>query len=361
MKVAFRVDASLQIGSGHVMRCLTLANALRERGEDCCFVTRLHTGNLVDLITQQGHRVAALPTGRADLPVRHGDYTAWLGMSWQDDAAQTASYLVEDTPDWLIVDHYALDHRWQARLRASCARLMVIDDLADRAHDCNLLLDQNLGRTPESYSGLTGADTIVLAGQAYALLRPDFVAWRDRSLARRVSARCETVMITMGGVDRDGVGGQVLEVLNELPTTEDLRVIVVTSARSPRFDQLRSQANISRWPVEILVDVDNMAELMARSDLAIGAAGGTAWERCVLGLPSIVLAIADNQKPGAAALKNAGAAWVASGMTDVSELMQFILSDEGPAQLRHVSATAARLTDGEGVSRVIRAMENHHV
>lgn len=361
MKVAFRVDASLQIGSGHVMRCLTLANALRQRGYDCCFVTRLHKGNLVDLIVRQGHRVAALPAVHAQLPDRHDDYTAWLGTSWQDDATQTASRLAEETPDWLIVDHYALDHRWQARLRLSCERLMVIDDLANRAHDCDLLLDQNLGRAPESYSGLTNADTIVLAGPAHALLRPDFVAWRGRSLARRVSPRCETVLITMGGVDLDGVAGQVLAVLNELPTPGDMHVIVVTSARSPRFEQLRSQASRCRWPVAILADIDNMAELMARSDLAIGAAGGTAWERCALGLPSIVLAIADNQKPGAAALKFAGAAWVATGMTEVCELMQSILSEKGPALLQRVGATAASLTDGEGVSRVIKAMENSHV
>jgi len=153
MHIVFRTDASVQIGTGHVMRCLTLADALRDTGAKCIFICRLHKGNLVDLIHQRGHTSMTLATRTAPSADAQDTlpHEVWLGSDWASDAAETAQCLGLLCVDWLIVDHYALDERWETILRPYCKRLMVIDDLADRTHDCDLLLDQNLGRTLEDY------------------------------------------------------------------------------------------------------------------------------------------------------------------------------------------------------------------
>ncbi len=150
MRVVFRADASLNIGSGHVMRCLTLANALRESGASCFFVCREHPGNLLELIREQGFEAIGLPLPKTfeSLHGKHSSsrltYAGWLGDSWQRDAEQTLAALNGELADWLVVDHYALDSAWEESLRPACRRLLVIDDLADRDHRCDLLLDQNL-------------------------------------------------------------------------------------------------------------------------------------------------------------------------------------------------------------------------
>ena len=208
MNIIFRTDASLDIGTGHFMRCLTLADALRERGAECRFVCREHAGNLLDVIRQRGFEAYGLPLGDAVtaksdvsdnlLPL----HAAWLGADWASDAEQTLAAIGDTKFDWLIVDHYALDARWEHRLRCSCHRLMVIDDLADRVHDCDLLLDQNLGRTAADYKERVPATCTVLAGAQYALLRPEFAALRAYSLERRAHPKLKRLLITMGGVEQ---------------------------------------------------------------------------------------------------------------------------------------------------------------
>src|SRR5689334_18687173 len=171
MKTAFRVDASIHIGTGHVMRCLTLANALREQGAAVLFVCREHEGHLCDLLERDGHAVRRLPVPRVGIQTRDAaDHAWWLGASWQEDAEQTRAAIdsLGAKPDWLIVDHYAVDHQWDATLRKSVGRIMVIDDFADRVHDCDLLLDQNLVAQMHSrYAGKVPAACGMLVGPQY--------------------------------------------------------------------------------------------------------------------------------------------------------------------------------------------------
>lgn len=152
MNISFRTDASLQIGTGHVMRCLTLADELRRQGADIVFICREHPGNLIDLIEGKGHPVVRLLQADAEYMATSEDVThaTWLGVSWQQDAAETLTALGNTQPEWLIVDHYALDRRWGQKLRLHVGKIMVIDDLADRLHDCDLLSDQNLYPAMES-------------------------------------------------------------------------------------------------------------------------------------------------------------------------------------------------------------------
>lgn len=354
MNIAFRTDASLDIGTGHVMRCLTLADALRARGAECAFICREHPGNLIGLIRERGYEVHGLPM-QADhiLPAEPDGglpaHAAWLSADWATDAEQTRLALQGQTLDWLVVDHYALDQRWEQNMRSYCHQLMVIDDLADRPHDCDLLLDQNLGRTEQDYGELLNRHTRILVGPRYALLRPEFMQWRSCSLARRTNGEFKKLLITMGGVDKDNATGQMLDALKVCNLPPDLQITVVMGHSAPWLAQVQEQALQMHRPTQVLVGVINMAELMAKSDLAIGAAGSTSWERCCLGLPSLMLVLAENQLEGANALHESGAAIVLKNseqITDAFSRMQLVRPSH-PLMVK-MSAAAAALTDGSG-------------
>lgn len=367
MKITFRTDASLQIGTGHVMRCLTLADALQAAGAHCYFICREHPGNLIEQIRQRGFVVGALPVGSENVvfndsaDVARTNYDAWLGADWVADAAQTKVGVGATAVDWLIVDHYAIDARWEQALRPMCRKLMVIDDLADRTHDCDLLLDQNLGRDARDYSGLVPEDCTVLAGPRYALVRPKFAALRDYSMRRRAIPQLKHLLIAMGGVDQADATGQVLEVLKDCALPVGTRTTVVMGPHAPWLARIRALAAQMPQPAEVKVNVQNMAQLMADSDLAIGAAGSTSWERCCLGLPSLIAVLAENQRKGAAALERSGSAKILGDLDAIPRTLRSMLSVLMSAnELRHLSQASYSITDGQGVSRVQSALVERH-
>lgn len=365
MRVVFRTDASLQIGTGHVMRCLTLADALTARGAECQFICRAHEGNLIDLIRNRGYTTHTLPVvGQAgthsaescqDTAIPEPAHHLWLGATQAQDAAACAPILAAQRPDWLIVDHYALDARWEQALSAHYRKLMVIDDLADRPHVCDLLLDQTFGRNEADYCPLVPANCRLLCGAQYALLRPEFAALRPYSLARRTKPALRELLVTMGGVDKDNATGQVLRALRTCSLPPDCRITVVMGATAPWLEEVRSQAQVMPWPTRVLVGVKDMAQLMADSDLAIGAAGATSWERCCLGVPTVMLVLAENQRKIAEELCDAGAAH----LIDSSKLKNHpLLTPDhlNPILLGAMSAAAAAVTDGLGVAKVIEVL-----
>lgn len=359
MKVCFRVDASVDIGSGHVMRCLALADALRLRGADCHFICRDLPGHLVAAIRQRGVEATLLaPAGEVFDGAAAPAHAAWLGCAWQDDAAQVAPLLAVLQPDWLVVDHYALDGRWESMLRRDAMRLMVIDDLADRLHDCDLLLDQNLGRTAGHYRDLVALRCRVLAGPAYALLRPEFGAVRQHSLARREGAALARVLVNMGGVDQFNATAEVLHGLARSDLPQQCAISVIMGLNAPWIDAVRALAAAAARPIEVAVNVSDMARRMAESDLAIGAAGSTSWERCCLGLPTLIVVVAANQAGGAAALERAGAALALGMPADIGVRLPAALRQVGAGDTLAAMSMAARvLVDGLGVARVLAAME----
>lgn len=370
MHVAFRADASLQIGTGHVMRCLTLADALRERGASCTFVCRPHLGHLLAFIAQRGHQALALPELQEGAQPNHNGtaHGHWLGTDWTTDAKDTqralSAHMSGQHVDWLVVDHYALDARWEEALRPQAQSIMAIDDLADRPHACDLLLDQNLGRTEADYGGLLKGDTTTLVGPQYALLRPEFAALRSKSLARRQGEpQLRRLLVTMGGVDKYNATSQVLSALQSCSLPADLRVTVAMGQHAPWLAQVRAQAAQIPWPTEVLVGVNNMAQLMAESDLAIGAAGSTAWERCCLGLPTIQVVLAQNQEAIAQALSNAGAALMLKAKAIEQTLPGLINTVACAEKLFTVSLKASGVTEGKGTMFVCYFMkvndENH--
>jgi UDP-2,4-diacetamido-2,4,6-trideoxy-beta-L-altropyranose hydrolase len=370
MNVVFRADASLQIGTGHVMRCLTLADALAARGTNCQFICREHPGNLIEQIRNKGYIVHALPAlsepvGASSLAIKAVSdeqapaHSRWLGATQSQDAEACATILAELQPDWLIVDHYALDARWERALKPHYQKLMVIDDLADRSHLCDLLLDQTFGRDAKDYRAWVPAHCQLLCGSHYALLRPEFAVLRPYSLQRRAEPQLRQLLITMGGVDKDNATGKVLEALRSCPLPADCRITVIMGATAPWLAEVELLARDMPWSTQVEVGAKDMAQLMADSDLAIGAAGATSWERCCLGLPTIMLVVADNQFKVAEGLERAGAAVIVTKerriQEQLSESLTSLLTEA--TKLRSISEASAAIVDGEGVNSVLNAME----
>lgn len=359
MKIAFRTDASLQIGIGHIMRCLTLANALKACGADCYFISREHPGHLLEFIHQCGYKVHRLASHVVHTELAQASaHAAWLGSTWQTDAIDTAAFLSDLQPDWLVVDHYALDQRWEEALASNYRKLLVIDDLADRPHRCDLLLDQNLGRRPNDYAGLVPTHCQVLTGPHYALLRPEFAALRTYSLHRRqAQPALRQLLISMGGVDQPNATGKVLQALKACALPADCRITVVMGLTAPWLQNVRELAAQMSCPTEVVVNVSDMAQRMADSDLAIGAAGSTSWERCCLGLPTLVVVLSENQRYIATALDRAGAAMALDLTNDErfdAKLKDVVLNFVGnQTSFYGLCLAASSVTEGKGTNLVV--------
>lgn len=352
MRIAFRTDVSNAIGSGHMARCLTLADALAASGHHCHFVTRDGPGFTPEIVTGRGHGISVLPPIEVNFT---GDLThsGWLGIPQTRDADDTVAVLGGGW-DWIVVDHYALDHRWQSAVRDSGRRILAIDDLADRSHDCDLLLDQNPQSASARYSGLLPSACTQLLGPRFALLRPEFACLKSTA----PSSREGPLLVYFGGVDNAGATLLALEGI-ELAGLSDRGVVVVAGALNPHLPSIR--AWVAAHPGSILFEGStSLAELIASSRGGIGAAGATALERCCLALPTVVMTIAANQRPGAAALAALPAAiWLGDAdRCDASSVAAALTTMENaPGLADSLARNGAALVDGEGTKRVVRAME----
>jgi UDP-2,4-diacetamido-2,4,6-trideoxy-beta-L-altropyranose hydrolase len=287
MKIMMRTDASVDVGHGHVMRCLTLATELRERLAEVRFVCRAQPGDLCEHIRAQGFEVTCLETGID---------------SWQKDASATrgAVEACGTCPDWLIVDHYQLDARWERELSPAVQAILVIDDLANRPHDCDLLLDQNYFPDPaQRYAALLPSYCDRFLGAEYVLLRHEF-----RDAAARPPARGEPrLLIFFGGSDPTGQSLTALEAALEFDSRVAMDVIVGRS--NPQAAEIeRRFGGLSQ--LRLVRHTNDMASLMARATLCLGAGGIATFERLYLGLPSIVVSTADNQREPLEALARRG-------------------------------------------------------
>jgi UDP-2,4-diacetamido-2,4,6-trideoxy-beta-L-altropyranose hydrolase len=354
--ILIRTDASVQIGTGHVMRCLTLADELRGRGAEVVFVCREFTGNLCGYIEEKGYIVHRLPVSdSSEQNFESGlKHAAWLGADWQTDARQVEEIIkgLETTPDWLVVDHYALDKRWERYLRSYVKKIMVIDDLVDRVHDCDLLLDQNFYENLESrYDGLVPTWCKKLLGPKYALLRPEFRE-AQKNLRRR-DGHVKRIMIFFGGSDPTNETAKALEAIRML-NRPDIAVDVVVGAFNPHRKAIEQMA--SDLPdCTCHFNVEDMAVLMARADLAVGAGGTTVWERCILGLPSLVTTVAENQEKTVFDLAESGYL-LFLGRSEAVSVDSFYhalkTTLQSPCLLISFAQKTWSLVDGKGVKRI---------
>lgn len=369
MAIVFRCDASLAIGSGHVMRCLTLARELRRQGQECHLISRRLPGHLLDQTGAEFtlHILPALQDPQAAPTAEPDDYARWLGCSQEQDATDTlaaldAAHLA--SIDWLVVDHYGLDAEWHQRVRAGlqdCARqprLLVIDDLANRPLQADLLLDQNRLGSEEGqrvYQPLLPPGCRCLIGPHFALLGEPFRLLHPLLPQRR--APLQRVLIFLGGSDLPNLTERCLLGLLE-PTPLPLKLDVVLGQANPH--RQRIEALLSHHPqARLHQGLPSLAGLMAQADLAIGAGGVTSWERACLGLPALLASLAPNQDEVIRQLAAAGAV-VDLGTADnvtpamVRERVGALLAD--PQQLDRLSRQAACISDGWGSARVAAAL-----
>jgi len=297
MKIIFRTDASIKIGSGHVMRCLTLAEELKKNGASVLFISRKHSGNLNHLISIKGFQVIELnqseigKSNKSKSLQNEDDYRKWLGVSQEQDAEESIKILVHDPSDWLIVDHYGLDEAWEKMIKFHVKNIMVIDDIANRRHDCDILLDQNWFEDMVTrYDGLVPAGCTKLLGPEYALLRPEFSEARKKIKHRKGDVN--RIFIFFGGTDPYNLTVMTLRALSE-PALAHLEIDAVIGENNPHQNELKELA-ASRDFTHLHIQVNDMASIMSKTDLAIGAGGVNTWERMCLGIPTLTISFADN-------------------------------------------------------------------
>jgi UDP-2,4-diacetamido-2,4,6-trideoxy-beta-L-altropyranose hydrolase len=338
MNIIIRTDASINIGTGHVMRCLSLADELRQKGTDIHFICCEEPGNLISYIEDRGYKVYQLP-GEIDI---------------ETDRKQTKEILskYETKPDWLIIDHYGSDFSWEYPLRKYAKKLMVIDDLANREHDCDLLLDQNYSNNEDRYNDLVRGNCIQLLGPEYAILRPQFQ--KARGNLRKRNGGVNRILVFMGGADPPNVTSKVLRAIHMLDRP-DIAIDVVIGDLNQYHDEIKILT--SKIPNTICHhNVENMANLMLSADLCIGAGGTTTWERCCVGLPTITIILAENQKGISESLDREGAlinlGWYYNATeNNIKEEIEGLI--DNPLKMVSMSDKSRRLVDGEGVSRVV--------
>jgi len=335
----FRFDASPEIGGGHAVRCATIARELNRRGWDCTLAVRAGTVELVEGLV--------------------GSETRWLELACGSgfEAEEIATRLSADC-DLLVVDHYRRDAEFERACRDWARRILVLDDLADRPHDCDFLLDQTAGRQTADYEPLVPSGCRLLLGSPHALLDSRFAELRDASLRRRRERPgLGRILVSIGLMDHNNLTGTVLGGL--VQTGLDVRVDVVLGGRAPHLGAVRAAAARLGPKATVTADATDMPERLAEADLAIGAAGTTSWERCCLGVPGIVAVCADNQERIAEALSGAGAVDllgrdVSIDPGAVAEAVLRLHGEQG--RLAEMSASAAMLCDGRGVRRLMEVL-----
>lgn len=342
-----RADADGQIGTGHVMRCLALAEGWREAGGKAHFVTRAGSPRSLEKIEANGFCLTCLPREASV----SGDLDALFA---------TAEAL--DQP-WLVVDGYHFDSAFQQTIRAAGYRLLVVDDAAHLpSYHADLLLNQNIYAERLSYR--CDQDTVLLLGARYALLRSEFLTWRNRQ--RQVPEVARRVLVTMGGSDPDNVTRKVVQALLQTDIDE-LEGVVVVGPNNPHYEELRSTISgheltgglRSHVSIRLVRDASDMPELMAWADVAVSAGGSTCWELAFMGLPSVVLVLADNQKNVAEGLDAARAA-VSLGRFEhvTAEQIAYSLTTLCRDYDRRLKLCHAgrKLIDGEGCQRLVKVM-----
>jgi UDP-2,4-diacetamido-2,4,6-trideoxy-beta-L-altropyranose hydrolase len=345
LKVAFRVDASIEIGTGHVMRCLTLASALQEGGAEIFFVSREIKGHLIHYIEEKGFKV---------VPITYkGVYQETL------DTQVTIHALRNREIDWVVVDHYQIDEKWEKKIKTYTQYILCIDDLANRKHICDILLDQNyLKNYKTRYDHLLPNDCLKLLGPHYCLLRSEFI--EACSEHRNRTGQIKKILVFFGGSDPTNESSKAIKALSEV-NLSGIDVDVVVGSSNPNIAVIKDLCDELEYNFHC--QINYLAKLMKEADLSLGAGGVTMWERCFLGLPSIVVIVAENQKETTEATADFGAIWslgwydgvnISNLVDKIKEALYF------PHKLKTMSERAMQLMSSDKAVRIgniIKKME----
>jgi UDP-2,4-diacetamido-2,4,6-trideoxy-beta-L-altropyranose hydrolase len=333
-----RADASSRTGTGHVMRCLALAQEWRRTGGSVAFVqcettaalTRRLDGEAIETVAI--HAVPGSP----------------------EDAALTAEHARRLGASWVVADGYVFGELWQTGIKQAGCRLLLTDDYGHaEAYSADLILNQNLHAEAGHYAPRAPRSRLLL-GPGYAQLRKEFAAWRDWN--REFPASADKLLVTLGGGDPDNATASVLRALAKLPGIE---VRVVVGGDNPHRPAIEAMAAGLGRSFTLLFAPENMPELMAWADLAISAGGSTSWELAFMGLPAIAIAIADNQRPIVQSLARAGCAIDAGWFQDLDEaaLAKIVQNLRAAPSIREdMSRRQRKLVDGHGARRILAAV-----
>ncbi len=335
MLIAFRADASSQIGAGHIMRCLSLAQGLKEKGGNCLFITRDYPGNLIKHVREMKFTVEIIPSD-ADL---------------LQDQKLTAEFCQQHLVDGIVTDSYQLSEGYLETLKIKTGFLISIDDLAQSRFPSDILLNQNLGVTEEDYQNKTALETKLLLGPRYLLLRPEFR--EKRQSIQDTAPVAKRVLVTMGGGDPHN---QTLKVLKGLEGVSDLKIKAVTGAGYQYRDELKDFIECSESEVELIEDCRHMSELMIWADIAVSAGGATCWELACLGVPCLAITLAENQNVVVEELRIKGGLQSLGWYEDVTEenIRDSLEKLRPDHQKRYeMSERGKILVDGRGVERVV--------
>jgi UDP-2,4-diacetamido-2,4,6-trideoxy-beta-L-altropyranose hydrolase len=335
MNLLFRTDASLTMGTGHVMRCIALAQACQDAGGSATFVMAESTPGIQAKLAEES--CEAFPIACV--------------VASEDDSRQTASLARKNRAEWIVVDGYQFGGDYQRALKADGFKVLFLDDYGHASHySADLVLNQNAQADEGTYS-TREPYTRLLLGPDYCLLRHEFARWRGWK--REIAPVGSKVLVTMGGSDPDNVTEIVIAALQRLP---DLEATIVVGGSNPHFDSLQRLASRGGQGFNLLRSVANMPELMAWADVAVSGAGSTCWEMCLLQLPMLLIDLADNQKPIAGALNKLGAA-IHLGSTayvtadEIAKRVGNLLASENDRAV--LSERCGRLVDGRGAERVL--------
>lgn len=293
-RVIFRVDSGNHMGIGHIMRCLTLATELKKNGDEVFFITKNHKGFLTEQIKDLFPLYILDGGVKSEMTSEEKkNYTAWLGEEWSQDLVKTNEIISELGPvDLVVIDHYALDEKYERGIH--CPKIMVIDDLMDRRHDCQLLLDQNITADAQRYSTLVNnKNTILLMGPEFSMLRPEFEEKHQLILQINQNREVKKILIFFGASD---VNGDCLKIAKAIIPKFNNHYEITFILNSSHYDHNELQTFVDPYSnIKLYSFVDNLADQMLQTDLFIGAGGTTSWERACLGVATALLSVADNQ------------------------------------------------------------------
>ncbi len=342
-----RADVSVKIGTGHVMRCIALAQAWQDQDGDVTFMSHCDSETLRQRILDEGFDFIPIEKPYPDPDDLHSTLEILSAMSQQLSA----------TRPWLVLDGYHFAPDYQKAIRGNGYKLLVIDDMAHLDHyHADILLNQNIQAPSLRYS--YDKDTVKLLGCEYALLRREFLKYKDWK--RKIPEKAQKILVTMGGSDPYNVTLKVIRALNSLNVT-DLDVRIVVGPANPNIKSLENELHLSPFIFHLLHGVGDMSELMAWADMAVSAGGSTCWEMCFMGLPTILIVTADNQEGIVAGLDEMGVGnslgWFSEvSVLNISRSLNCICQDHRTREM--MSLRGNKLIDGNGASRVINVMKD---
>ena len=333
-----RTEASVAIGTGHVMRCLALAQAWGDAGGRAIFAMAQATPAVEERLRNEGFEVARVH--------------AQVGSA--ADAEESAELAHQRGASWVVVDGYEFGAEYQTSLKSRGMKVLFIDDNGHAAHySADLVLNQNAHANETMYRSRESS-TRLLLGPDFALLRREFTSWRG--WRREVPALARQVLVTMGGSDPDNITEPVLRGILSQP---GIHAVVVVGGSNPHLSKLRALVAGAQRNVQLVEDITNMPELMANSDVAISGAGTTCLEMCFMGLPALLTVLADNQRPAAEELNRRGVAINQGEGTNIqpsalSSYLTYLVKSQDTRKA--ISERARKMVDGHGAERVVRAL-----